>query len=111
LLIITALAAAFLLLIGYALRTAAGGLAVHGPQIQETYLALEAWLEELGVLLWPGLTEQHRPGACPRSPRGAAAWEADEAKAICKERAAIAKLADAQMRGRGLLRLLVRGAE
>jgi hypothetical protein len=38
LLIVTALAAAFLLLIGYAVRTAAGGLAVHGPQIQEAYL-------------------------------------------------------------------------
>jgi AI-2 transport protein TqsA len=74
LLIVTALAAAFLLLIGYAVRTAAVGLAVHGPQIQETYLALEAWLEQLGVLLWPGLTEQLSPAALFHAVHQAAAW-------------------------------------
>jgi hypothetical protein len=56
--------------------------------------------------------DPHAP--LPGDPPAIAAWRArmgtDDAKAIYKQRAATAELANAQMRGRGL-RLLVRGAE
>jgi AI-2 transport protein TqsA len=61
--LVVLVAAAFLLLIWYGIRTAAGGLASYGTQIQETYRSLETRLEEIGVLLWPGLAEQLSPGA------------------------------------------------
>jgi AI-2 transport protein TqsA len=61
--LVVLVAAAFLVLIWYGIRTAAGGLASYGPQIQETYRSMETRLEEIGVLLWPGLAEQLSPAA------------------------------------------------
>jgi hypothetical protein len=52
--------------------------------------------------------------ALPGDPPAIAEWRrmgSDHAKAVYRQRAAIAELVNAQARSRGLVRLLVRGAE
>ena len=84
-----------------------------------------AKLDDIRLLAEAGVTV-HAPPPAPRSgrdphaprpgdPPAIAAWRlrmgTDDAKAIYKERAATAERANARIRGRGLLRLMVRGAE
>jgi IS5 family transposase len=63
----------------------------------------------------PRTTGRERHAALPDDPPAIADWRRrmgeDAAQAIYKERAATAELVNAQARNRGLLRLLVRGAE